>query len=101
MQVLDLVQFDPARNCFVLKGNPMAAQTCKCHPYSPFHWAHNQQPSIFAADPSFRAKGYTEKTSAQHVADMVEREKRLTAYKQFGIYSKAGQGTKQPNKHEQ
>lgn len=100
MQVLDLVRFDHTRNCFVLKGNPMAAQRCNCHPYSPFHWAHNHQPSIFAADPNFRAKGYAEKTSAQHVAEIAEREKRLTAYKQFGIYSKAGPSLKNPNKHE-
>jgi hypothetical protein len=55
---------------------------------------------VFAADPSFRAKGYAEKTSAQHVAEIAEREKRLTAYKQFGIYSKAGPSLKNPNKHE-
>ena len=101
MQVLDLVQFDPTRNCFVLKGTPMAAQTCNCHPYSPFHWAHNQQPSVFAADQHFRAKGLKEKTSAQHVVDSAEREKRLIAYKQFDVYSKAGQGAKRTNKHEQ
>jgi hypothetical protein len=101
MQVLDLVQFDPTRNCFVLKGTPMAAQKCKCHPYSPFHWAHNQQPSVFAADQHFRAKGLKEKSAAQHVVDSAEREKRLIAYKQFDVYSKAGQGVKQPNKHEQ
>jgi hypothetical protein len=101
MQVLDLVQFDHTRNCFVLKGTPMAAQTCNCHPYSPFHWAHNQQPSIFMADLHFRAKNTAEKTSAQHVVDSAEREKRLIAYKQFDVYSKAGQGAKRTNKHEQ
>jgi len=101
MQVLDLVQFDPTRNCFVLKGTPMAAQTCNCHPYSPFHWARNPQPSIFVTDLHFRAKGCAEKTSAQHVVDNAEREKRLIAYKQFDVYSKAGQGAKRANKHEQ
>jgi hypothetical protein len=100
MLVSDLVKFDPTLNCFVLKGNSMAAQRCNCHPHSPFHWAHNHQPSVFAADPSFRAKGYTEKTAAQHVVDIAEREKRLMAYKQFGIYSKAGPSPKNPNKHE-
>ena len=100
MQVLDLDRFDPARNCLVLKGTPMAAQTCTCHPYSPFHWAHNHQPSIFAVDPQFRAKEHKEKTVAQHVADTAAREKRLLEYKQFPVYSKVGQTARRANKHE-
>ena len=101
MQVLDLVRFDHTRNCFVLKGTTMAAQKCNCHPYSPFHWAHNHRPSIFATDQHFRAKGLAENSAAQHVVNSAEREKKLIAYKQFDIYSKAGQGAKRTNKHEQ
>jgi len=101
IDIIALTRYDPDRNCFVLKGTPMPAQKCNCHPFSPFHWAHNQQPSVFAADQHFRAKGLKEKSAAQHVVDSAEREKRLIAYKQFDVYSKAGQGAKRSNKHEQ
>jgi hypothetical protein len=58
---------------------------CNCHPYSPFHWAHNKQPSIFARDPAFRAKGIAATTD----------------YKAFGIYSRATPSVKPYlNKHE-
>ena len=84
MQVLDLTRYDPVLNCFVLKGH-MQNQPCKCHPDSPFHWAHNQRPSIFVQDPLFRAKGVVASTD----------------YKLFGIYSRATPHTKpQLNKHE-
>jgi hypothetical protein len=63
----------------------MKKQTCNCHPHSPFHWAHNKQPSIFMQDATFRAKG----TAAS------------TDYKAFGIYSRATPHIKpQLNKHE-
>jgi hypothetical protein len=67
-----LTRYDPVLNCFVLKGD-MKKQPCKCHPDSPFHWAHNQRPSIFLQDPLFRAKGAVVTTD----------------YKAFGIYSRA------------
>jgi hypothetical protein len=58
---------------------------CKCHPDSPFHWAHNPRPSIFLQDPIFRAKGA-----------MVS-----TDYRAFGIYSRAKPNVKPfLNKHE-
>jgi hypothetical protein len=58
---------------------------CKCHPESPFNWAHNQQPSIFLKDAYFRAKGVTASTD----------------YKAFGIYSRAKPSVKPfLNKHE-
>jgi hypothetical protein len=58
---------------------------CKCHPDSPFHWAHNKQPSIFMKDVFFRAKGVQASTD----------------YKAFGIYSRATPHIKpQLNKHE-
>ena len=58
---------------------------CKCHPDSPFHWAHNQRPSIFFQDVAFRAKGLAPTTD----------------YRTFGIYSRANPHIKpQPNKHE-
>lgn len=82
--VLDLVEYNPALNCFVLKGL-MKKQPCKCHPDSPFHWAHNPRPSIFLQDVAFRAKGVVASTD----------------YKAFGIYSRAMPHIKPfPNKHE-
>jgi len=56
VNILDITRYDSALNCFVLKG-PMKKQPCKCHPDSPFHWAHNPRPSIFLQDALFRAKG--------------------------------------------
>jgi hypothetical protein len=95
---------------------------CKCHPDSPFHWAHNQRPSIFMEDHVFRAKGAEGKSGSQIATDFVEaqrgigkmsgsipnlgaatkeKELALIAYKQFGIYSRAKPNVKpQPNKHE-
>lgn len=121
INTLDLVRYDPARNCFVLKG-PTMKQKCNCHPDSPFHWAHNPRPSVFAQDISFKPKGTGDKGVGQIQTDVVEkrrangelvghmhglgkqtaeREKQLIAYKQFGIYSKAGPSLKKANKHEQ
>lgn len=121
INTLDLVRYDPERNCFVLKG-PDVKQTCNCHPDSPFHWAHNQRPSVFMQDVSFRAKGASEKSIGQSQTETLERrrangemvgymhgigkhtvekEKQLIAYKQFGVYSKAGPSLKKANKHEQ
>jgi hypothetical protein len=58
---------------------------CKCHPESPFHWAHNQQQSIFLKDVYFRAKNVPVTTD----------------YRAFGIYSRATPHIKpQLNKHE-
>jgi hypothetical protein len=58
---------------------------CKCHPESPFHWAHNQQPSIFLKDVYFRAKNVPVTTD----------------YRAFGINSRATPHIKpQLNKHE-
>jgi hypothetical protein len=72
IDTIALTRYDPVLNCFVLKGD-MKKQPCKCHPDSPFHWAHNQRPSIFLQDPLFRAKGAVVTTD----------------YKAFGIYSRA------------
>lgn len=84
IDTLDLVRYDTIKNCFVLKG-PMKKQPCKCHPDSPFHWAHNQRPSIFLQDAAFRAKGVAPTTD----------------YKAFGIYMRAMPHVKPfPNKHE-
>lgn len=84
IDTIALTRYDPVLNCFVLKGT-MKKQTCTCHPNSPFHWAHNKQPSIFMQDAAFRAKG----TAAS------------TDYKAFGIYSRATPHIKpQLNKHE-
>ena len=96
INVADIVRYDPVRNCFVLKG-PMKKQPCKCHPDSPFHWAHNTRPSIFLQDVMFRAKGVT-----LHVEDNLTKEQSMIAYKQFGIFSRAHPLTKPSlNKHEQ
>ena len=122
MKVLDLVRYDHDRNCFVLKGS-MKHTKCKCHPDSPFHWRENVQPSIFMADPVFRAKGAEGKSTSQLATEYVdsqrelgkmhgsipnlgrntkEKEAALIAYKQFGIFSRAHPLTKPSlNKHEQ
>lgn len=89
-------------------------------PNSPFNWRMRTEPSIFAKDPYFRAKGAEGKTTGQIMTDYVERkraegiepgsihglgkltkekEERLIAYKHFGAYSRA-KVTKRPNKHE-
>lgn len=121
MKVLDLIRYDPDRNCFVLKG-PMKKRTCNCHPDSPFHWAEHQRDSIFMADHTFRAKGADGKSGSQIATDFVEsqremgkmsgsiqtlvktkteKEAELIAYKQFGIFSRAHPNVKpSPNKHE-
>ena len=121
MKVLDLIRYDPERNCFVLKG-PMKKRTCNCHPDSPFHWADHKRDSIFMADHVFRAKGAEGKSGSQIATDFVEsqrgigkmsgsipnlgktskeKENALIAYKQFGIYSRAQPNVKpSPNKHE-
>jgi len=84
IDTLALTRYDPVLNCFVLKG-PMKKLNCNCHPNSPFHWAHNKQPSIFLQDPLFRAKGVVASTD----------------YKAFGIYSRATPHIKPYlNKHE-
>lgn len=84
MEVLDLVEYSPVLNCFVLK-DLMKKQPCKCHPDSPFHWKQNHRPSIFMQDPLFRAKGVVASTD----------------YKAFGIYSRATPHIKpSPNKYE-
>lgn len=121
MNILDLVRYDTARNCFVLKGSSVPKQTCNCHPDSPFHWAHNPRPSVFAQDVTFRAKGSSDKSIGQVVTDNLDarrakgemvgymhgigshtlkKEIHLLAYKQFGIYSKAKPSIRNPNKHE-
>jgi hypothetical protein len=97
---------------------------CKCHPDSPFHWAEHKRDSIFMSDYVFRAKGAEGKSGSQIASDFVEtqrgmgrspgtiknlgapitnkeKEQALTAYKQFGIYSRAQPNVKpSPNKHE-
>lgn len=84
INLIEITRYDPVLNCFVLKGT-MKKQTCNCHPNSPFHWAHNQRPSIFLQDPMFRAKGVVVSTD----------------YKTFGIYLRAHPSVKPYlNKHE-
>jgi hypothetical protein len=95
---------------------------CKCHPDSPFLWAHNPQDSMFMKDHTFRAKGDTGKSGAQLASDYVESQRQMgwnpgtiprlgsqtkekemavLAYKQFGIYSRAAPNVKPTlNKHE-
>jgi hypothetical protein len=101
----------------MLEGEEMK---CKCHPDSPFLWASNPQDSMFMKDHTFRAKGDTGKSGAQLASDFVEYQRQMgwnpgtiqrlgsrkkelavTAYKQFGIYSRAHPNIKPTkNKHE-
>ena len=95
---------------------------CKCHPDSPFLWASNPRDSMFMQDHTFRAKGALGLTTSQLASAVVEDQRKegkmpgsirdlgkrtkekelaLTAYKQFGIYSRAQPNVKpSPNKHE-
>jgi hypothetical protein len=89
-------------------------------PNSPFNWHMRTEPSIFAKDPLFRAKGAEGRSNSQIMTEFVEKkraqgiepgsitglgkltkekEERLLSYKHFGVYSKA-QPAKKPNKHE-
>jgi len=81
---------------------------CTCPEHSPFRWMESTTPSVFAEDPTFRAKG-AEALSAGHIATAVVKRKRKedanhgTVYglakdrkeamlkaKRFHVYSKAG-----------
>jgi hypothetical protein len=96
---------------------------CNCHPYSPFHWRENPEPSIFAKDPQFMAKGMQGLSGSQLATDVVQeqrkqgkpatlynlsnktskpikRSEKIVAYKHFGVYSAAAPSNKKPNKHE-
>ena len=80
MNVLDLVRFDPIRECFVLKDvNPPRV----LDPWDELRLV--DRPSIFLKDVRFRAKSNGTIESVEAID-----------YKQFGTYSKA----RQPNKHE-
>jgi hypothetical protein len=80
MKVLDLVRYDPIRECFVLKsGNAPRV----LNPWDELRLV--DRPSIFLKDPYFRVKG----------SGTIASEKEL-GYKQFGTYTKA----RQPNKYE-
>ena len=76
MKVLDLIRYDPDRNCFVLKG-PMKTRTCNCHSDSPFHWADHKRDSIFMQDYTFRAKGADGKSGSQIASDFVEAQREV------------------------
>jgi hypothetical protein len=87
----------------------MKKQTCTCHPYSPFFWAKNPQPSIFMRDPFFRARGWTvigDKTfykepEPKGQKTKTTKENELVAYKEFGIFLRAQPNIKPTkNKHE-
>jgi hypothetical protein len=80
MKVLDLVRYDPIRECFVLKdGNPPRV----LNPWDELRLV--DRPSIFLRDVRFRTKSNGTIESVEGID-----------YKQFGTYTKA----RQPNKHE-
>jgi len=79
MKVLDLIRYDPIRECFVLKGGTPHV----LNPWDELRLV--DRPSIFLKDPYFRTKGM----------GTIASEKEL-GYKLFGTYSQA----RQPNKHE-
>lgn len=93
--------------------------TCRCHPHSPFLWRNDPQPSIFMADHTYRAKGKSGLSGSEIATVFVEgqrklgkmpgsirnlgaatkeKEQALLAFKQFGVYSRAGAAQK--NKHQ-
>lgn len=71
--------------------------TCECHPQSPFHWKDHPQPSIFVKDIAFRATGVIVTETGSYLSKAAEdkrrskemKEKEMTAYKQFGVYTRA------------
>ena len=83
MKILDLMVYDPIKECFVLKDNtpPRALNAWE-------ELAQVDRPSIFLLDPHFRAKKAT---------GTIENEEGL-GYKQFGTFTRAKE--RQPNKHE-
>jgi hypothetical protein len=83
MKVMDLIQYDPEKGCFVLKIDK--PQSLALNPWDELRLV--KRPSIFATDPRFRAK-----TSL----GTVQNEEGL-GYKQFGTYSRAKEPS--PNKH--
>jgi hypothetical protein len=80
MKVLDLIRYDPIRECFVLKNGDTPRVL---NPWDELRLI--DRPSIFLKDVYFRAKG----------SGTIASEEGL-GYKLFGTYSKA----RQPNKHE-
>jgi hypothetical protein len=77
-----------------IKRKDMTAKKCKCQPDSPFMWAKNPKPSMFANDVAFKAK-------KQQVYENLTLEQNIVAYKQFSIHSRAHPNVKpQFNKHE-
>ena len=83
MKVLDLIRYDPVRECFVLKdGQPLRA----LDPWEELRLI--KRPSIFMADARFRAR---------QPSGTISSEDGL-GYKQFGVYTRAVE--RQPNKHE-
>ena len=80
MKVLDLVRYDPIKECFVLKdGNPPRV----LNPWDELRLV--DRPSIFLRDVRFRTKSNGTIESVEGID-----------YKQFGTYTKA----RQPNKYE-
>jgi hypothetical protein len=72
----------------------MTAKKCKCQQDSPFLWAKNPRPSMFANDVAFKAK-------KPQVYENLTKEENIVAYKQFSIHSRAHPNKKpELNKHE-
>lgn len=81
---------------------------CTCTEHSPFLWKEHPRPSIFANDPSFRAKGADALSAGQIMTEVVrkkrkqdqshgtiyglanDRKEAMLKAKRFHVYSKAG-----------
>jgi hypothetical protein len=66
--IMDMIKYDPLKGCFVMKPDTPRK------PLSPFEWAKEDRPSIFATDPHFKSR---------HKAGLIDDNDGLT-YKQFG-----------------
>lgn len=66
--IMDMIKYDPLKGCFVMKPDKPRP------PLSPFRWAEEDRPSIFAADPHFRSR---------YKAGLIDDDEGLK-YKQFG-----------------
>jgi hypothetical protein len=82
MKVMDLIKYDPEKGCFVM-SNPKPKTL---NPWEEL--AQVKRPSIFMADPYFRAKNPSNQIKS----------KEDLGYKQFGTFARAQE--RQPNKHE-
>ena len=84
----------------------MTKPKCKCPPDSPFHWKHDQRPSIFLRDPHIKAaatishnqtmvieRAREQGKDLSHLPGLSEKVAKMPtriSVKEFNIFSRAG-----------